>query len=43
LRAPIISRAPLLPDAGRQGFGLLNGRLLDECLRLAVQVSRCGR
>jgi hypothetical protein len=43
LRTPIISRAPLLADAGRRAFGLLNGRLLDERLRLAVQVPRLGR
>jgi hypothetical protein len=33
----------LLTDAGRRAFGLLKGRLLDERLRLAVQVSRLGR
>jgi hypothetical protein len=43
LRAPIVPRAPLLTDAGRRAFGLLNSRLLDERLRLAVQVSRLGR
>jgi hypothetical protein len=43
LRTPIVPRAPLLTDAGRRAFGLLNGRLLDERLRLAVQVSRLGR
>jgi hypothetical protein len=42
LRAPIVSRAPLLADAGCRCFGLLDGRLLDERLRLAVQVSRLG-
>jgi hypothetical protein len=36
LRTPIVPRAPLLADAGRQAFGLLNGRLLDERLCLAV-------
>jgi hypothetical protein len=42
LRAPIVPRAPLLVDAGRRCFGLLDGRLLDERLRLAVQVLRLG-
>jgi hypothetical protein len=32
-----------LADAGRRALGLLDGRLLDECLRLAVQVPRLGR
>jgi hypothetical protein len=40
LRAPVIPRASLLADAGRRALGLLNGRLLDERLRLAVQVPR---
>jgi hypothetical protein len=43
LCAPVIPRAPLLADAGRRAFSLLNDRLLDERLRLAVQVSRLGR
>jgi hypothetical protein len=43
LRAPIASRVPLLADAGRRAFGLLDGRLLDERLRLAVQVPRLRR
>jgi hypothetical protein len=43
LHAPVVPRAPLLTDAGRRAFSLLNGRLLDERLRLAVQVSRLGR
>jgi hypothetical protein len=43
LRAPVLPCAPLLVDAGRQAFGLLHGRLLEEHLRLAVQVSRLGR
>jgi hypothetical protein len=43
LRTPIVLRAPLLADAGRRAFGLLDGRLLDECLRLAVQVPRLRR
>jgi hypothetical protein len=42
LCTPIAPRAPLLADAGRRAFGLLDGRLLDECLCLAVQVSRLG-
>jgi hypothetical protein len=36
LRTPIAPRVPLLADAGRRAFGLLDGRLLDECL-----ASRC--
>jgi hypothetical protein len=32
-----------LADAGRRALVLLDGRLLDECLRLAVQVLRLGR
>jgi hypothetical protein len=43
LRAPVVPRAPLLMDAGRRAFGLLNGRLLDERLRLAMQVPCLGR
>jgi hypothetical protein len=42
LRAPIVPRAPLLAYAVRQGFGLFDGRLLDERLRLTVQVPRFG-
>jgi hypothetical protein len=42
LRAPILPFAPLLADAGRRALGLLDGCLLDERLRLAVQVSRLG-
>jgi hypothetical protein len=42
LRTPIIPRAPLLADAGRQAFSLLDGHLLDERLRLVVQVPRLG-
>jgi hypothetical protein len=42
LRTPVVQRAPLLADAGRRAFGLLDGRLLDERLRLAVQVPRLG-
>jgi hypothetical protein len=43
LRALVVPRAPLLTDAGRRAFSMLNGRLLDERLRLAVLVSRLGR
>jgi hypothetical protein len=32
----------LLAYAGRRAFGLLHDCLLDECLRLAVQVLRLG-
>jgi hypothetical protein len=42
LRAPVIPRTPLLADAGRRAFGLLDDRLLDKRLRLAVQVPRLG-
>jgi hypothetical protein len=43
LRAPVIPRASLLADAGRRTFGLLDGSLLNERLRLAVQVLRIRR
>jgi hypothetical protein len=43
LRAPIASRVPLLADAGRRAFGLLDGRLLDERLHLTMQVPRLWR
>jgi uncharacterized membrane protein len=43
LRAPVVLRTPLLADAGCRAFVLLHGRLLDERLCLAVQVSRLGR
>jgi hypothetical protein len=43
LRAPVVLRAPLLAEAGRRALGLLYGCLLDERLRLAVQVLRLGR
>jgi hypothetical protein len=36
LRAPIVPCAPLLADARHRALGLLDGRLLDERLRLAV-------
>jgi hypothetical protein len=47
LSTVIVPRAALMAYAGRRAFGLLHGRLLDERLRLAVQVSclrrrRCG-
>jgi hypothetical protein len=42
LRAPIVLHLPLLADAGRRALGLLNGGLLDERLRLTVQVPRLG-
>jgi hypothetical protein len=42
LRASIALRVTLLSDAGRRALGLLDGRLLDERLRLAVQVSLFG-
>jgi hypothetical protein len=32
-----------LADAGRRTFSLLDGRLLDKRLRLAVQIPRLGR
>jgi hypothetical protein len=40
LGTAVIPRAALMTYAGRRAFGLLHGRLLDERLRLAVQVSR---
>jgi hypothetical protein len=43
LRAPIVPCALLLTDAGRRALGLLDGRLLDERLRLAVQIPLLGR
>jgi hypothetical protein len=43
LRAPIAPRVPLLAGAGRRALGLLDGRLLDERLRLAVHVPRLRR
>jgi hypothetical protein len=43
LGAAAIPRAALMAYAGRRAFGLLYSRLLDECMRLAVQVSRLGR
>jgi hypothetical protein len=36
LRAAIVPRIPLLADAGRRALGLLDGRWLDERLRLTV-------
>jgi hypothetical protein len=43
LRAPIAPRVPLLADAGRRALDLMDGRLLDERLRLTVLVPRFGR
>jgi hypothetical protein len=43
MRATVVPRAALLANAGRQAFGLLHGRLLDERLCLAVQVLCLGR
>jgi hypothetical protein len=43
LGSTVVPRTTLLAYAGRQAFGLFHGRLLDERLRLAVQVSRLGR
>jgi hypothetical protein len=43
LCTPIVPRTPLLADAGRRALVLLDGRLLDECLHLVVQVPRLGR
>jgi hypothetical protein len=42
-RALVIPRTSLLADARRRTFGLLDGRLFDECLRLVVQVPCLGR
>jgi hypothetical protein len=42
-RALTALRILLLADAGRRALGLLDGRLLDERLRLTVQVPRFGR
>jgi hypothetical protein len=38
-----VPRVARLAHAGRRTFGLLHGRLLDERLRLAVQVLCLGR
>jgi hypothetical protein len=43
LRTPDVPRAPLLVNAECRALGLLHGRLLNECLRLTVQVPRLGR
>jgi hypothetical protein len=40
LRVAVISRAALVANEGRRAFDLLHGRLLDERLRLAMQVLR---
>jgi hypothetical protein len=47
LRAPVIPRAPLLTDAGRRAFGLLNGRLsmstcASQCRFRASSVEGAG-
>jgi hypothetical protein len=42
LARPVVPHAPLLANAGRRALSLLHGRLLDERMRLAVQVSRLG-
>jgi hypothetical protein len=42
LRAAVIPHAALLANAGRRAFGLLQGRLFIERLRLAVQVLCLG-
>jgi hypothetical protein len=42
LRAPVVLRAPLQANAGSRALGMLHGRLLDERLRLAVQVCASG-
>jgi hypothetical protein len=42
LRSAVIPRAALLANAGCRAFGLLHGRLLNECLRLTVQVLHLG-
>jgi hypothetical protein len=43
LGTAVVPRTTMLAYAGRRAFGVLYGRLLDECLRLAVQVSHLGR
>jgi hypothetical protein len=43
LGASVIPRTTLLVYAGCRAFSLLYDHLLDESLRLAVQVSRLGR
>jgi hypothetical protein len=43
LRTPVVPCAPLLTDAGRRALGLLNDPLLDESLRLTMQVPCLGR
>jgi hypothetical protein len=42
LRAAVIPRAALLANVGSRAFGLLQGRLFIERLRLAVQVLCLG-
>jgi hypothetical protein len=43
LHASIVARAALLANAGRRALGLLHGHLLDERLRVTVQVFCLGR
>jgi hypothetical protein len=43
LGGAVISHTAWLAHAGRRALGLLNGRLLDERLCLAVQVPGFGR
>jgi hypothetical protein len=43
LRAPIIAHATLMANARCRAFGLLHSRLLDERLRVVVQVPRLER
>jgi hypothetical protein len=43
LGVAVILHTAWLAHAGRRALGLLNGRLLDERLRLTVQVLRFGR
>jgi hypothetical protein len=43
MRATVIPRAALLANAGRRAFGLLHGRLIDERVRLVLQVLHLER
>jgi hypothetical protein len=42
LGVAVVSHTTWLAHAGRRALGLLNGRLLDERLRLTVQVLGFG-
>jgi hypothetical protein len=42
LSTAVVPRATLMAYAGRRALGLFHGHLLDERLRLAMQVSRLG-